>query len=261
MVNGPENQQPESIVIDGDINFTPMANCLKNVSTGETEELGHISSLLLLHLLINREQITRREEIFNNVFIPYGAKATDPNLNQHILFIRKALTAVGYKDDLIITVPKIGFKVNQCTITFVSPANDVKQSGMQKRGKTKGEKKTIIFYGAAIMVLFISVTTAAFFRHQDKVHFEKINIKNELKYDQCNIKQITNEKVDKISPADVKRILLSMEVRPDCTRYHDVYYFQNSNATNTLKWGFTAVCSYDLGHYNCDSYYTYEQKK
>lgn len=66
----------------------------------------------------NGSEVSTRDEVLLNVFQRNGARATDVNLNQHIFFIRKVITAIGHPAEVIVTMPGIGFKIGEFGINF-----------------------------------------------------------------------------------------------------------------------------------------------
>lgn len=80
--------------------------------------LNNVATQLLLYLLQNGKEISSRDEILQNVFQHNGARATDANLNQHISFLRKAITSTGHPAELIVTIPRIGFRMGDASINI-----------------------------------------------------------------------------------------------------------------------------------------------
>jgi hypothetical protein len=52
-----------------------------------------------------------RESIFSQIFDPYNAVSTNNNLNQYVLGIRKQIIYLGLEDEIIKTVPRVGFTI------------------------------------------------------------------------------------------------------------------------------------------------------
>ncbi|HDR2162921.1 TPA: winged helix-turn-helix domain-containing protein [Enterobacter cancerogenus] len=65
----------------------------------------------LLKLFIEKNgQTIEREELFEKVWDDFGMRSSNANLNQHISLLRKEFALLGLPDNIIVTVPKIGFK-------------------------------------------------------------------------------------------------------------------------------------------------------
>lgn len=86
----------KSVIIGDGLVFRPHKNTLKDLASGEMATLNNVATQLLLYLLQNGKEISSRDEILLNVFQHNGARATDANLNQHISFLRKAITSTGH---------------------------------------------------------------------------------------------------------------------------------------------------------------------
>ena len=108
----------KSVIIGDGLVFRPLKNTLKDVASGEIATLNNVATQLLLYLLQNGKEISSRDEILLNVFQQNGARATDANLNQHISFLRKAITSTGHPAELIVTIPRIGFRMGDVNINI-----------------------------------------------------------------------------------------------------------------------------------------------
>ncbi|HHR1068119.1 TPA: winged helix-turn-helix domain-containing protein [Klebsiella aerogenes] len=108
----------KSVIIGDGLVFRPLKNTLKDVASGEIATLNNVATQLLLYLLQNGKEISSRDEILLNVFQHNGARATDANLNQHISFLRKAITSTGHPAELIVTIPRIGFRMGDVNINI-----------------------------------------------------------------------------------------------------------------------------------------------
>ncbi len=104
--------------IEGFITFDTEEASLVNLLTGDCIELSATSTRLLSCLLQYREDIISRVDIFQTVFEQYGARPSNSNLNQYISTLRRSLSDLGIEKNVIITVPRIGFKIsNEIIIT------------------------------------------------------------------------------------------------------------------------------------------------
>lgn len=255
--------QPETVIIDDEIQFQVSTHSLRNTKTGITEELSSVSSQLLLYLLINHQEITHRDQIFENVFIPNGAKATDPNLNQHILFIRKALNLVGCSNNIITTVPKIGFKIKYCDLVFTPPlTNHINESSLNEDisdvESLRARVKLIFRISVMLALSFIIFISYILFYSEDDIKFDKVDVSNEFKYKECTVKFISYGGKSSITNAEAKELFSKAYKKPDCTFQNEIYYFKNSISSGNLSWEFFASCNDRLGNYECAGQYYYE---
>ncbi|QMI06719.1 helix-turn-helix domain-containing protein [Citrobacter sp. RHB25-C09] len=102
--------------IEGFITFDTEDTSLVNLLTGDCVELSQTSTRLLAELLSHQGDILSRNEIFQSVFDKYGARASNSNLNQYISTLRRNLSDLGVQKEIIVTVPRIGFKIAEDAI-------------------------------------------------------------------------------------------------------------------------------------------------
>ena len=107
--------------IEGFITFDTEEASLVNLLTGDCIELSATSTRLLTNLLQYRGDIISRVDIFQSVFEKYGARPSNSNLNQYISTLRRSLADLGIEKNVIITVPRIGFKISEEVIITSPP--------------------------------------------------------------------------------------------------------------------------------------------
>ena len=112
--------------IEGFITFDTEEASLVNLLTGDCIELSATSTRLLTSLLQYRGDIISRVDIFQTVFEKYGARPSNSNLNQYISTLRRSLADLGIEKNVIITVPRIGFKISEDVI--ITTDNDYSSS-------------------------------------------------------------------------------------------------------------------------------------
>ncbi|MEO3383555.1 winged helix-turn-helix domain-containing protein [Enterobacter soli] len=117
----------------------------------------------LMTLLVDRQgTVLTRDEIMNFVWTVHGLEPSGNSLNQYISNIRRNFQNVGLGDDVIKTIPRIGFIFNaELSVVKVSEseiAQDVDDPGPQPiehRKKTNGTKT-----GYSIFALLIAIMAA-----------------------------------------------------------------------------------------------------
>lgn len=101
------------------IQFDTENATLVNLLTGDSIELSLTSTRLLAKLLSHHRDVLSREEIFQSVFDKYGARSSNSNLNQYISILRKNILELGVEKEVIVTIPRIGFRISEnVSITF-----------------------------------------------------------------------------------------------------------------------------------------------
>ncbi|BDH44608.1 hypothetical protein TUM12370_06520 [Salmonella enterica subsp. enterica serovar Choleraesuis] len=129
--------------IEDAISFEPNSAQLVNLITDDCVELSLTACRLLTELLQHRETIITRNELFLRVFENHGAKATNSNLNQYISTLRKSLLDLGIEKEVIITIPRVGFKISEdvnisCqTLLDVEKPAPPQNTGLRKKQKMR----------------------------------------------------------------------------------------------------------------------------
>lgn len=92
-------------------------------------KLSNPASRLLFELVKNNKQNIPRSTLLNNVWSDYGFTASNSGLNNYISELRKAFNSLEVSSEIIITIPKTGFRLDadidlrQCAPQWVNTAN------------------------------------------------------------------------------------------------------------------------------------------
>lgn len=86
-------------------------------------ELTKPATRLLMELIKNNRINTSREELLNNVWLNYGFAASNAGLNNYISELRKSFVTLEMNREVIITIPKIGFRLDADIQTIAKVAN------------------------------------------------------------------------------------------------------------------------------------------
>ncbi|MGU3525049.1 transcriptional regulator [Enterobacteriaceae bacterium C23F] len=107
--------------IAGMIIFNPEDGSLIREEDGEAVQLTLPASRLLHVLLTAPHGLMEREVLLTEVWDKYGLRGSHNNLNQYVSILRRTLASLGC-DNLIVTVPKMGFRLNpEVTIVPFEP--------------------------------------------------------------------------------------------------------------------------------------------
>jgi DNA-binding winged helix-turn-helix (wHTH) protein len=98
-------------IIDDQINYNSDDCTLSHIPTQDTLSLSISSGRLFEQLLNSQGEILARETLLTEVWDKYGLRGSNSNLNQYLSILRRALAAYGC-ENLIITIPKIGIRLN-----------------------------------------------------------------------------------------------------------------------------------------------------
>lgn len=98
-------------IIDDQITYNSDDCTLTHLPTQETLSLSISSGRLFEQLLNSEGEILARDTLLTEVWDKYGLRGSNSNLNQYLSILRRALAAFGC-ENLIITIPKIGIRLN-----------------------------------------------------------------------------------------------------------------------------------------------------
>ncbi|MCW9429715.1 winged helix-turn-helix domain-containing protein, partial [Klebsiella pneumoniae] len=99
-------------IINFTITFDPDSRLLKLRNKDQlTIELSKPATRLLIELIKNNKNEMTRETLIKHVWEDYGFSPSSATLSNHISELRKAFEALGINKDILITVPRVGFKM------------------------------------------------------------------------------------------------------------------------------------------------------
>ncbi|MDW8847663.1 winged helix-turn-helix domain-containing protein [Erwinia sp. MMLR14_017] len=98
-------------IIDGTIAYNSEDCSLSHLPTQESLSLSISSGRLFERLLNSAGEILPRDTLLTEVWDKYGLRGSNSNLNQYLSILRRALAAYGC-ENLIITIPKVGIRLN-----------------------------------------------------------------------------------------------------------------------------------------------------
>ncbi len=117
--------------IDGSITYNTDDCTLSHLPTQESLSLSISTGRLFERLLTSEGDILSRDTLLTDVWDKYGLRGSNSNLNQYLSILRRALAAYGC-ENLIITIPKVGIRLNtdipvERTASSSEPVNDAEQ--------------------------------------------------------------------------------------------------------------------------------------
>ncbi|NTY89977.1 CadC family transcriptional regulator [Serratia fonticola] len=92
--------------------------------SNEPTSISNPAKRLLLLLIANYGKPVEREVIFKKVWDDYGMISSNNNLNQCVSKLRRVLKVMGIDDEVIATVPKIGFMLRREIQVEISQEDD-----------------------------------------------------------------------------------------------------------------------------------------
>ncbi|MFI8415577.1 transcriptional regulator [Serratia sp. NPDC078593] len=138
--------------------------------------ISNPSKRLLLLLIAHRGEPVSREVIFRKVWDEYGMISSNNNLNQCVSKLRRVLKMLGIDEEVIITVPKVGFMLSQDIAienedqapqmpletrkSFTSPSSSMSASGV-RLNRTQPARRAGRRWGMFCGVLALTVVLVA----------------------------------------------------------------------------------------------------
>lgn len=243
--------------IEGFITFDTEEASLVNLLTGDCIELSATSARLLTTLLQYRGDIISRVDIFQTVFEKYGARPSNSNLNQYISTLRRSLSDLGIEKNVIITVPRIGFKVSDDII--VTTDSDYHPSFTLPEGTPEPPERTFIWIQRKTytILLFFIIILILF-------PYYLFNKKNPTEFivtqDKCTIYTSNDLPISEILDTIKNNELFFSNI--DCSITKKLYFFKrkinDSAGLGIYKDIFILEC--DTKKNQCHSYYYKEIK-
>lgn len=97
-------------VIENKIAFNPEDNTLFLQDDADCQvTISNPARRILLLLIEHHGSVVQRETLFEKVWDDFGLVSSNNNLNHCISKLRKVINTLGHNDEVIITVPKVGF--------------------------------------------------------------------------------------------------------------------------------------------------------
>ncbi|MFZ5325459.1 winged helix-turn-helix domain-containing protein [Enterobacter roggenkampii] len=224
------------------------------------------TSRLLKFLLEKHGEVVRRDEIFKHVWDEHGLRSSNNSLNKYIFDLRNIFRDLGLKDELIVTVPRIGFMISADVFVESEIVNT-----MREDHKTEKELRKISYrWPASFGALLISLIFASQFLFNKKNDNELLNIIvwPVGKLSSCEVFSLNpiSEKTTQQIMTTVRNILDSE--RLICTSDSEIYF----QTTDSLFYGaagrvFLSICKkseHENPHFSsCYNYYekAYEDNK
>jgi len=145
-------------IIDENITYNPHDCTLSHIDTGEEIKLSITSGRLLEKFLESQGDILSRDILLKEVWDIYGLRGSNNNLNQYVSLIRRAATDFGC-NNLIITIPKVGFKLNPeiniCRKKIGIVNNEQMSNPLHSSKTLKDSLWIIVYYTRPMLLLFV----------------------------------------------------------------------------------------------------------
>ncbi|MFV8984682.1 winged helix-turn-helix domain-containing protein [Serratia fonticola] len=118
-----------------------------------------IPTRLFAYLLENADRMVGREELLNNIWNKYGLEPSNNSVNQYISLIRKSLIELGCDEEIIKTLPRVGFFIAG---DIVSRSQETQQSVASVGTETppaKEQSRLQRGYKPSLLVISLIIST------------------------------------------------------------------------------------------------------
>ncbi|MBD8163993.1 winged helix-turn-helix domain-containing protein [Erwinia persicina] len=211
---------------------------------------------LLLEFLHNSKVDVSREYLLEKVWSTNMFTASNAGLNNYVSDLRKAFTLVGCEDDIIITLPKFGFRFEADVASVglsedhsdetnlsddAEPSEPDEKIQPKKPFLPKAIKFLLIASGIMVIIIFLWMML-----RKDEVHrIEKIG-----HVGQCDIYSMSKLYINDETVSYIKKTLDHEGF--DCTkRQLDVFYIEDRINRKTVRADLVSVCARNPDqHYN-----------
>jgi DNA-binding winged helix-turn-helix (wHTH) protein len=239
-----------------------------------TVGLSNPATRLLSELIKNNKIELPRETLIKHVWEDYGFSPSSATLSNHISELRKAFEALGVSKNILLTVPRIGFKMEAEIlpesktpkepaaaekIENIPPLREPVPEGSAVRLliDAKSEKiprrmKIATLFLTLALIAIATATTLGTLNKDDKPTLVGVQ-------DKCNIYTLDDNKQG-IEQSDKAREMLASE-EIDCTQTaHYIFYMEARPANELFKVHFMAVCTKNenMNYKNCNNYKSVE---
>lgn len=235
-----------------------------------TVGLSNPATRLLSELIRNNKIELTREALIKHVWEDYGFSPSSATLSNHISELRKAFKALGLSKDILITVPRIGFKMDAEIHPETKPPKEslsAEQMDLLPPISQQATEVNIVAGDVAVsskkpsrkmkmaalsLLLALGVTAAATTWLTLSKNEQPALIGTQ---DKCRIFTLGEWKPEPDQAGRVKKMLADEEV--DCTQTdRDIYYMEARPANNLLKVSFMAACAKnsDMSYTNCNNF-------
>ncbi|HEJ9055888.1 TPA: winged helix-turn-helix domain-containing protein [Serratia fonticola] len=225
-------------------------------NTQLTVGLSNPATRLLSELIKNNKTELTREILLKHVWEDFGFSPSGATLSNHISELRKAFEALGMSKDILLTVPRIGFKLD----TEIHPeTKSTKESASAEHIELQPSSQPVAVDNVAaagvsisskkplrrlkipaLSLLFILCATAAAVAWMTLSKNEQpalIGIQ-----DKCHIYTLNEGKHDPVQSDRARKMLADEGI--DCGQGGlDIYYMEARPTNELLKINFMSVCT------------------
>lgn len=226
-------------LIEGKVVYRCDDHSLRLIESGDVVTLTLPAARLLEILLDSGGQILERTDLLVSVWDKYGLEGSNSNLNNYISLLRRTFATYGI-NDLIITIPKVGFKLNESI--EISKDNHARAEEEHYTASIKGIRVTHLM--TALAVAYVIIIVAAITLSLKNNETEEIAFTDISTGPACDITLLNN--VENSSKKEYAKVAMNIikEKGVACDVNKRIYFhFMQDAQYNSLGRILLAVCS------------------
>lgn len=252
-----------AFIIAGILFFNPEDGSLTHTETGESVKLTITAARLLDNILSSEALLLSRETLLKEVWDDHGFQGSNSSLNQYISILRRSLAALGLSD-VIITVPKAGFRINPAlSVARLPPPHAAIQVAEKSPGTSSVPHRRWKKAGVVLsLLLLVSVTGASYLALQPDF-LRPFRLFNDRLNDKCAVifMKDLDGKARRVAMKNISAIL--EENKGECGKNQRIIFDSNDSFT-THSAGRTLLSICTTGKSNqtssCDNFF-YNNRK
>ncbi|HDC4527649.1 winged helix-turn-helix domain-containing protein [Enterobacter cloacae] len=246
-------------LIDRLVVFNTDDGTLHLPSSEDVIRLALPAARLLETFLSSEGRELTREYLLETVWDKHGLHASGNNLNQYVSILRRNLSLLGCHE-LIITLPKLGFRLNAAISIEILETDSVSPEPSPSIVTSSGHFQRLFFIGSIIITLLTGVAIGLFY-YNDADNGETVLHEQHSGCDIYYLKDISDDEKKEA----LRKIMSIMKVNGIQCKKNDVVIY-NSEASLSDKVESREVLSYchagkDRVVISCDNFYRYRWDK
>lgn len=247
-------------IINSTILFNVDEGTLSFYESAKTSvRLSKPASRLLLELVKKNNHSVSRDELLQRVWVNYSPTASNAGLNNYISEIRKTLLLIGVNKNIIVTIPKVGFKLEgeiqpaEALIQMPEPENSVEMLPFQPEEIAEEqqnnevvvahtEKKHFFPWREPLFVSLLTIIAlCAFSIFFDNGKPNKISYNLMQSIDKCDIYSIGKVKLTPSLLADITQEIKKEDI--DCLKdKNDIFYMEDRIGESVPRVSLISIC-------------------
>lgn len=226
----------------------------------EEKKITKTANRILTLLIESHGHVVEREHLLEQVWESHGLVSSNGSLNQYISILRKTLTSLTDIEDIIVSIPKVGFIISQDIEILQLEENKISANEIS----TKAIKKTSLSTKFLLLTIIIALISNIIFSIYSDDNPRYKTAKKIYAIDKCQIQAWANmpENVNEIITKAISEI--APKLLEQCSKYHATIFvslqksiYQNEDGIVFLS--FCPLRENKITH--CNNFYHYKWKQ